>query len=252
MKFSIVCPIKDEVDLIPRTLPSFYSVEPDEVILCLDKPAPRNVVAVIENIVNKLEVRNVTRILEVERNPNYRFHQAWVRRSGFRSARNDAILTSDIDIVLDPKMKEFFKLLRGDVKIVSFAKFSATWHGALAYLVQRFYTQRSFTGLYLFSRSAWLETEDESSVRKIPRGEDTHLHDSLTKLYRDVFVANVKNMVVRPKESIRYQFMMGWNRWRTRTPIWRAVTSGLLYYRPYILVGYLDARCRHAKPLWDT
>jgi hypothetical protein len=250
MKFSIVCPIKDEVNLIVRTLPSFYSIDPDEVILCLDKPAPKNVVGVINRVASKLKVKNITRILEVERNPNYRFHQAWVRRSGFRAARNDSILTSDIDLVLDPKMKRFFQLLRGDVKLVSFAKFSATWHGALAYLVQRLYKHKSFTGLYLFSRSAWLQTEDETKVRKIPRGEDTHLHDSLTKKYKDIFVADVKNVVIRPQESRKYQFLMGWNRWRIRrTPIWRAAVSSFLYYRPYMLVGYLDARCRHVKPL---
>jgi hypothetical protein len=249
MKVSIVCPIKDEASLTAKTLPSFYSVDPDEVILCLDKPAPSDVAAVIRSIVKKLDKTKITRVLEVERNPSYHFHQAWVRRSGFRAARNDAILTSDIDIVLDPKMKEYFKLLRGDIKLVSFAKFSISWHGALAYLIQRIPSQRSFTGLYLFSRAAWLETEDETSVRKIPRGEDTHLHDSLVKKYRVVFVRHVKNVVIRPKESKRYKFLMGWNRWRTRTPIWRAVLSSLVYYRPYMLVGYLDARCRHAKPM---
>ena len=249
MKVSIVCPIKDEANLVVRTLPSFYSVDPDEVIVCLDKPAPSNVVAVIEKVVKKLGKTKITRILEVERNPRYRFHQAWVRRSGFRAARNDAILTSDIDIVLDPKLKEYFQLLRGDVKLVSFAKFSTTWHGALAYLIHRIYTQESFTGLYLFSRAAWLQTEDEEKVRQIPRTEDTHLHDSLVRKYRSIFVPNVKNVVIRPKESNRYKFLMGWNRWRRRTPLWRAVFSGLLYYRPYMIIGYLDARSRHAKPM---
>jgi glycosyltransferase involved in cell wall biosynthesis len=249
MKVSIVCPIKDEVNLITRTLPSFYSVDPDEVIICLDRPAPSNVVVVIERVVEKLGKTKITRILEVERNPRYHFHQAWVRRSGFRAARNDAILTSDIDIVLDPRMKKYFQLLRGDVKLVSFAKFSTTWHGAVAYLIQRIYTQKSFTGLYLFSKAAWLHTEDETSVSMIPRSEDTHLHNSLVKKYSAIFIANVKNVVIRPKESKRYKFLMGWNRWRSRSPIWRTAISSILYFRPDMLVGYLDARLRHVKPM---
>jgi hypothetical protein len=251
IRFSIVCPIKDEVDLAIRTLPSYYRTHPDEIILCLDKPPPMKVVTAIREVAERLGVKNITRILEVERNPQYRFHQAWVRREGFRVARNDTILTGDIDTMIDPKISRYFHLLRGDVKLVSFAKFSLTWHGAMAYLIQRFYAHKSFTGLYLFSRAAWLETEDEASLKKIPTWEDTHLHSSLTQKYRDVFVANVKNVVLRPKESRKYQFLMGWLIfWKTRRiSLWRAIISSYLYYRPYLLVGYLEARCRGVKAI---
>ena len=74
--FSIVCPIKDEVHLIPITLPSFYSVNPSEVILCLDKPAPKNVVEVIRKVARKCKAEKITKIIEVERRPDYKFHQA--------------------------------------------------------------------------------------------------------------------------------------------------------------------------------
>jgi glycosyltransferase involved in cell wall biosynthesis len=244
MKVSIVCPIKDEVNLITRTLPSFYSVDPDEVILCLDKPAPRNVTLAIESIAERLGKSEITRILEVERNPSYRFHQAWVRRSGFRAARNDAILTSDIDIVLDPRMKEYFQLLRGDVKLVSFAKFAKAWHILMAYLIQKF-RKKSFTGLYLFSKVAWLSTEDEASLKTISRGEDTHLYNAMVKKRRVNFVRNVKNVLLRPKEGKKYKFQMGW--YRAKSPMWEVAMSSLAYFRPYMLLGYLDARLRHFR-----
>jgi hypothetical protein len=250
MRFSIVCPIKDEVDLIPTTLPSFYSIHPDEVILCLDKPAPKRVVEAIQEIEHKLHKENITKIIEVERNPRYRFHQAWVRRQGFRAARNDAVLTLDIDTTIDPRLAECLHLLRGDVKLVSFAKFSFTWHALIAYLIHRIYRFKSFTGLYLFSKAAWLETEDEETVRRIPRSEDTHLHDSLTRRYRDVFVPSVRNVVLRPKESRKYRFLMGWSRWRIkRTPIWQVAISTFLYFRPLMMVGYLEARFRDGRAL---
>jgi hypothetical protein len=254
ISFSIVCPIKDEVDLTTRTLPSYYETNPNEVILCLDKPPPTKLVTAIRRIADKLGARNITKIIEVERNPEYRFHQAWVRREGFRAARNDAILTGDIDTVIDPKIRGYFHLLRGDVKLVSFAKFSLTWHGAISYLTHRVYPHKSFTGLYLFSRAAWLETEDETTLKTIPTWEDTHLHAYLSKKYKDVFVANVKNVVIRPKESKKYQFMMGWLIfWKTRRiPLWRAIVSSYLYYRPYLLIGYLEARLRGAKTLQEV
>jgi glycosyltransferase involved in cell wall biosynthesis len=251
MKFSIVCPIKNEVDLIPMTLPSFYSIHPDEVILCLDKPAPEEVIKSIQRVVDILGVKKITRIIEVGRNPEYRYHQPLVRRTGFRAARNDAILTVDIDDRLDPKLRRYFGLLKGNVKMVSFAKFSATWRGALSRLIQRFFRRKSFTGLYLFSRSAWLETEDEESVKRLPtRSEDMHLHHYLTKKYDWVFVADAKNILVRPTETRKDQFLMGWSRWMMRrTPLWRVVISNIMYYRPHMLIGYLEAKWHHAKRL---
>jgi len=248
MKFSIVCPIKDEVDFIPRTFPSYYSIHPDEVIVCLDKPAPANVVRTVTKVAEEFGARNITKIIEVERNPKYSFHQAWVRRNGFRATRNDTILTVDIDLILDPRIKNHFHLLENDVKLVSFAKFSVTWHGVVAYLVQRLLRRERFTGLYLFSKSAWLETEDEASLERIPRGEDTHLRDSLARKYRDAFVADVRNVVIRPKENRKYQFLMGWNRWKIRrTPIVKVAISSFLFYRPQMMVGYLEARYRKAR-----
>jgi len=244
--FSIVCPVKDEVDLIPKTLPSFYAINPSEVLLCVDKPAPQDVVNEVEEASRACKAESKTRIVEVERNPEYRFHQAWVRREGFRKASNDLILTVDIDIVVNPNVRKYLALInRNDVMLVSFSKlaYPITLRSAVAWFIQRIYYHRSFTGLYAFSKRAWQETEDVESLKKIPRGEDTHLHKFLTKKYNDVFVAGMKNIVLRPRESWQYQYLMGWNRWKIRkTPLWRVVVSVFLYSRPFLLVGYLKAR----------
>jgi hypothetical protein len=50
VEFSIVCPIRNEVDLISKMLPSFYAPNPSEVILCVDKPAPKDVTKVIGEV----------------------------------------------------------------------------------------------------------------------------------------------------------------------------------------------------------
>ena len=120
-EFSIVCPIRDETHLIPITLPSMYSVSPSEVILCLDKGTPKRVIETILETAKKYNAESITDILYVERNPEYRFHQAWVRRSGFRRARNDLILTLDIDTVLNLKVKNFLDIVGKDnIRLVSF------------------------------------------------------------------------------------------------------------------------------------
>ena len=139
VEFSVVCPIRDEVDLIPRTLPSYYDVNPSEVVLCTDKPAPSGVVEEIEKVAKVCDSEGRTKIVEVDRNPEYRFHQAWVRREGFRSAMNDLILTVDIDIVIDPGITEYLTLInRNSVVLVSFSKiaYPITFRSVVAWLMQ--------------------------------------------------------------------------------------------------------------------
>lgn len=244
IQWSIVCPIKDEVDLITKTFPSFYAVNPSEVIFCFDNPPHKEAYEIAKKIADKH--KNIpTKFLFVDRNPEFGFHQAWVRRKGFLEAKHDLILTVDIDIILDPKVREYLSYIKGNVKLVSFSKFSypISLRKVVAWLIQKFYYHKSFTGLYAFSRSAWLETEDAESLKKIVRGEDTHLHEALTRKYDDKFIAGIKNIVLRPAESRKYQYLMGWNRWKIRrASLWRVLISTFLYLRPYLLVGYLKAR----------
>ena len=80
-------------------------------------------------------------------------------------------------------------------------------------------------------------------IDTIVRGEDTHLHAALTRKYDDKFIAGIKNIVLRPTESVKYQYLMGWNRWKMRrTSLWRVLMSTFLYLRPYLFVGYMKAR----------
>ena len=244
VEFSIVCPIRNEVKLIPKTLPSFYAVKPSEVILCFDNPPHKPSYEVAKRISKKYDAP--TKFLLVDRNPEYAFHQAWVRRTGFKEARSEVTLTTDIDIVLSPSIVKYIGLVgKKNIGLVSFSKISypITLRSAIAWLVQRVYRHKSFTGLYAFSKRAWIETEDIESLKKIPRGEDTHLHQALAKKYDYLFISGTRNILLRPKESRNYQYLMGVNRWRIRkTRLWRVVVSSFLYWRPYLLLGYLKAR----------
>ncbi len=248
VEFSIVCPIKEEVQLIPQTLPSFYSLNPSEVILCLDKPVPKEVLEVISKVAEAYNAEKRTRIIEVERNSEWAFHQAWVRRRGFLEAKHDYILTTDIDIIINPEIKQYFNLVgKNKIRLVSFSKFPypVAFRKMIEWLMQsvKFYYHPRFTGLYFFSKSAWQETEDFESLKELLRGEDTHLHEAITKKYDAVFIGSIKNILLRPGESKKYHYLAGWERWKTRkVPFWRVLFSALFHFRPYMLAGYLKAR----------
>jgi hypothetical protein len=255
VKFSLVVPIKDEIDLLPLTLPSYYALNPDEVIFCLDHPKSPEIVKKISLLAKKYNALDKTRIIGVKKNSNYRFHQAIVRRTGFKEAKNDIILTGDIDTIFHLSIRDHIDLVgQGNIKLVSFSKFSypISFRKSVIWLIHKFYPHESFTGLYAFSKSTWLETEDMKSLKKIPRGEDTHLHIYLTKRYNSKFISGVKNIVLRPFESRKYLFLCGWTQWvQRKTPLWRVLISTVLYFRPYWLFGYLKARIMNITTIRD-
>ena len=83
IQWSVVCPIKDKVDLITKTFPSFYAVNPSEVILCFDNPPHKEAYEIAKKIADKH--KNIpTKFLFVDRNPEFAFPQAWVRNIHLR------------------------------------------------------------------------------------------------------------------------------------------------------------------------
>ena len=245
VEFSIVCPIKNEIDLIVKTLPSFFALKPSEVILCLDAPILKDVLNAINRVANILGLKHITRIIEVEQNPEYNFQQAYARRKGFHAARNDLILTTDIDLILDHRIRGYLSLINDKVRLIGFNKigYPHTVMSAVEHLMSTA-GYSVFTGLYAFSRSAWLETEDIDHLKKqTTRAEDAHLHHYVSQKYESRFVGGLKNHCLRPRTSRNYQFAQGVNGWTIRRkPLWKMLTRTFLYFRPHLLLGYLQAR----------
>ena len=245
VEFSVVMPIKDETELLKYSLPSIYALDPDEVVLVMEDVEKS--IKVARDIANYCAYLERTRICILREDvPDWTFRQAYARRKGYSLAHNDVILTVDADIIIDPRIKKYFELIgKSNIKLVSFSKipYPLTFKGMMDRLVHMIYKHPSFSGLYVFSKKAWEETEDIEDLKKIPRGEDTHLHADLIKKYSDLFISDLRNVVLRPKESSKYQYLMGRNRWKMRrTKLWRMILSTLLYFRPWIMIGYLKAR----------
>src|SRR5207245_9171634 len=99
MDFSVVVPVSEnDAALGPRTLPRWLALPADELIRWVDKPAGQRL---IEAIRKKSRGDDRLRVVEVPRESGWMFHQAFVRRTGFKSARFDKILTGDIDVIVN-------------------------------------------------------------------------------------------------------------------------------------------------------
>jgi len=236
MRFSIVVPVKDEVDLIPRTLPSYYSVNPSEVVICMDKPPVKEALTLVKEIAHDYHTEDITKIVEVERSPEWNYHQAHVRRAGFRKAEYDRILTGDIDLVINRNVLKTLKLVgRNNIGIASCARFyypnsfldfyRLIGTGILKHYIHKLaelYRGRSiprgaFTALYALWRPYWLDTESEEAVKKLPSlkkklrrsrldeiwtmadlcGEDVYLHKCMWKRHRVVYLTDIGGVVLR-------------------------------------------------------
>lgn len=228
-KFSVVIPVKNEVDLIRRNLSSWCELKPSEIILCFDKPAPDDCVALARLIARFYNVH--LRILEVERNSEYSFHQAWVRRKGFLEAKHDRILTGDIDLIVNKNVLKAVKMVgKNNVGLVSCSKFrvptnlTSLWrcfgHNILRKIIAIALTQQfippglrmtTFTGLYAISRPCWRQSEDEGIKTLVnPKqalrgdytssnplgatscpGEDSYLRDCMVKKFKVVYLHDI-------------------------------------------------------------
>ena len=96
MKFSIVLPVSErDVNLVPHTLPSWMSLGADELLACVDMPASAKLLSTL--LLSSWGSKTCLRIVEIAKSKKWGFHQARVRRRGFKEAKHDRILTGDID-----------------------------------------------------------------------------------------------------------------------------------------------------------
>ena len=279
-KFSVVVPVAErDLQHIPRTLPSWLSLGSNDVVLCVDKPTSQQLVKTITKTATICKAGNV-RTLEVERNPKWKFHQAFVRRRGFLEARNDIILTGDADLIVNQNVLKSTEMVgKNGIGLVSLSKFryprspTDLWttfvtaflrkivHG----LTDQLMATTTFTGLYALWRRAWLDTEPESEAQEMvnPKqlyrgeklgwnldnfvmGEDTLLRDCIVRdgRYRVVYLRDVGAVDVGVELESRpfIQYMIGQYFAKQGRHFLVSLGRAVLRAQPYYLKGYLSQK----------
>jgi len=263
IQWSLVCPIKNEVDLITKTVPSFYAVNPSEVVLCFDNPPHKGAYEIAKKIADKH--KNIsTKFLLVDRNPDFAFHQSWVRRKGFLEAKYDRILTSDIDLIINKKVLKAIELVgKNNTGLVSFSKrypyqgIQKIWRNITQEIVRIFYPGR-FSGLYAIWRPYWLDSEDEDikklqnpkqgSLGDVRTGEDTYLRDCMIKEHRVVYLKDVgaKVLTTNIADLPRIQFERGRYFASQGYGLIRILLKVFLYFQFHVLSGWVYERRRQS------
>lgn len=179
-EFSVVLPIKDELEYFKQVFPSYLALRPKDLVLCLDDPPPTDVERVAKDLASTTPVD--LNIVKVGRDKSWNFHQGHVRREGYLQARHDKIFTSDVDVRIVPQnVLEGFDLVgKNGIAAVTFAKFPpmnspVTILRALSYHARRLLRRKPFTGIYWLYRPYYLDLVPDALIRSIYNGEDTLL-----------------------------------------------------------------------------
>ena len=250
--FSVVMPVHNEEDNLLYCLSSLFSLEPEQIIIILDRCSDRSR-DLIEASSRRLGYKGELTLVDVgEDFPNWKYRVARLFRMGFELAKNDSILTMAADIVLDPRVSDYVSTVQGsDVKLVSFGL--KYYPVDLTYFVKRIVTlvfpARGFSGVFLFSKRAWMETEDEEAVKRIPKAQDTFLSNSIKKRYTTKHVwLNIVHL--RHRKDAKDQYLRGVAVARISSKSLPAVfISSILYLSPFMLKGYLNEREKTQRKL---
>ncbi|MFX0137734.1 MAG: glycosyltransferase [Candidatus Hodarchaeota archaeon] len=246
INFSVVMPIYNEADYLYYSLSSIYRLNPDEVILIFDR-CTDNSKKISIDIARSFRFIQRTKFIELnEPATDWLFRKAYLRRYGYKQAKNDVILNVDADMYLDPSInKKIQKVGMEGIGIVSFGYIDKPYsiRSFIRRILTTFIPLKGFSGLFAFSKKAWLDTESEDSAKKIILSEDSHLCVSIMKKYRKEFF-NTKTLHLRPNENMKRHYMRGIGYWKTvqERSILRMFLHSIIMIRPAVMAGYLYAK----------
>jgi len=238
-------PVHNEQDNLRYSLPALFSADPDEIIFVLDRCRDGSK-RMINAAVERLGFQGKVKLIEVEEDfPDWRFRVARLFRLGFCEAKNDAILTMAADIIIDRRVGEFVKVIESsEIKLVSFGL--KYYPVDPIYFVKRLVTlvfpHRGFSGVFMFSKKAWMETEDSVLVKRIPKAQDTFLSNAIKTRYstRHVWLDVIH---LRVRRDAKDQYLRGVTAYQVSGKSLPFVFfSSVLYLSPMMLKGYVDAR----------
>lgn len=275
IQFSIVIPVKDEISLLKRTLPSYYSVEPNELLICTDKPVLKKLKFTVNRIAKLYHAEHITKIVEVDRDPEWYFHQAHVRRAGFHEAKYDKILTGDIDLLININVHKALNVVgSNNVGLVSLSKFRkpkgllSLWSFITATFIRKLFRllgpsirSSGFSGLYAIWKPYWLKSEPEEEVKRLlnPKQlysgeiqkiksasavmtEDNFLRDCIAKRYyvRHLDDFGAIDLGVVPISMPHLVFRRGQLAAKRGGSLLVCFGLSLLRAQPFYLMGYLS------------
>lgn len=215
---------------------------PDEIVIIFDRCTDNSlnrVISIWKKYGRKIKLEKIFVDFDVD----WIERVGFLRRLGFKECQNDIILTTDADIILDKRISDYIKFINGDVKLVKFGflDYPYTLRCFLRRIYSEFFPFKGYSGLYAFSKRAWLECEDLEDARVSP-AEDAHLQLSIERKYRSIHL-NTKSLHLRPTEDVASDVKRGWGYAATvRSSPFQVFLMSAFMMRPHAFASYMKWR----------
>lgn len=244
LRFTVILPVHNEAEMLPYTLRSIFDLGPDEVIFGLDRCTDSSE-SVIRGYAKRVNYGGALtlRVFAEGDGVGWAFRPGYLRRELYRMARNDVILNTSADIRLDPLIRDHIER-NPEYKLLSFGYLDYPFNPQtfIKTIISATTPIHGYAGLLSFSRDAWLETEDLEELKKIPRGEDTHLQLAIAKRHPAKHI-NTWSLHLRPNETRLDHYNRGLAaHHQLHIGIPRAFVSSFVMLRPALFTGYIHAR----------
>jgi hypothetical protein len=161
-----------------KSLPSAIKLNPDELIIGLDYPESQRIMNKACRICNELNFKNI-RIISAEKNPDWNFQLANLIWKCYNLAKNDIILSFDVDSILRKEVLLGLDQIGHDnIAVVSFTKKLRikTLGELVRYVFYRLRVKQSdyvFSGVYWIYRPFYFANIELEKYMKIYNGVDT-------------------------------------------------------------------------------
>jgi len=235
-------PVHNEEKLLRVSLPSIYQLDPDEVILILDRPADRS-----EEVAKKIGKKHDsdTRIEVVWKEVDWRFRVAYLRFYGFSLARNGMILSTDADFLLDEGIRNYLEEVRsGRYGLISFGvlDYPLTYRSVMSLIMSKIFRYKSFAGPILFSKKAWLESKNEEEAKEWVYNDDIHIRRMISSKFPIKHV-NTKTWHLRPSRMLLSDYKDGITYYSdlNERSMLRMFARSFLMLRPSLFAGFVYA-----------
>lgn len=247
--FSVVLPIHNDDVYLPFSLPSVFALNPNDVVLLFDRCTDESY-KIAYQLVDLYGFERQTHFIELPKKLGKNFPLTLVRRRGYALAKNNIILSTATDIILDCNVEKGFKLLSlsPNVAIISLGCFDypispRNFLGNIAQKFMMFAKHPRFYGPFWFKRDKWLETNEQAEAQERDAiSEDAPLWLSLLQKGKMCHVKS-KCIHLRANESFERNYHRGRDYWKVARCGWLfALASSIVMIRPSLAVGYAHAR----------
>ncbi|GEM_PF-3161203 len=172
-----------------------------------------------------------------------------------RNSKGDVIYVFAADLIVDPKVFKYFRLLRKDKKVgvlsfnyVNYDPFRGflwrvreTYYNLLKRILNKIspYRLHYHSGIYAIRRDVYLNI---GGLRDVPSEYDDLLYRIKKHGYRHIYVRDTKIVHLRPGFSDTRQRLQGISRAQLGYPLWKVIAHALLYMKMTLLRAYIQER----------